>query len=159
MHPNAELVDRFYRCFAQRDAAGMAGCYHPEVVFSDPGFGTLEGPDARAMWQMLCARGKDLRLEHRAVVADERTGSARWEARYTFSQTGRQVHNVIEARFAFRDGLIVRHDDTFDLWRWSRQALGPIGLLLGWSPMLRKKVQAGARASLAAWRAKNPPPA
>jgi ketosteroid isomerase-like protein len=158
VHPNAELIDRFYRCFAQRNVVGMARSYHPEVVFSDPAFGELVGPDVLAMWQMLCARGKDLTLEHRDVVADDHAGSAHWEARYSFSQTGRPVHNVIEARFAFRDGLIVRHDDTFDFWRWSRQALGPIGLLLGWSPMLRNKVRGGARTNLAAWRAKNPPP-
>jgi hypothetical protein len=51
-------------------------------------------------------------------------------ARYTFA-TGRVVHNVIEARFALRDGLIVQHVDSFGFWRWSRQALGPLGLARG----------------------------
>ena len=43
-------------------------------------------------------------------------------------------------------GKIVRHIDRFDFWRWSRMALGPAGLLLGWTPLLHKKVQAKARA-------------
>lgn len=68
--------------------------------------------------------------------------------RYTFSATGRPVHNVVDATFELRDGLIVTHVDEFDFWRWSRQALGPIGVLLGWSSVVRRKVQATARRSL-----------
>ena len=62
-------------------------------------------------------------------------------ARYLFTQTGRTVVNDIQARFVIRDGLICQHDDSFDLWRWSRQALGLPGLLLGWSPLLQNKVR------------------
>jgi hypothetical protein len=59
------------------------------------------------------------------------------------------VVNRIDAEFVFRDGLIVRHTDTFNFWAWARQALGPAGLLLGWTPMLQKKVRDTARAGLA----------
>ena len=41
-------------------------------------------------------------------------GSAHWEADYTFSATKRKVHNVVDARFELRDGLIVKHTDVFD---------------------------------------------
>ena len=76
------------------------------------------------MWRMLCKRGLDLELTHSDVQADDERGSARWAADYTLSGTGRAVHNEIEASFRFRDGLIAEHVDRFDLWRWSRQALG-----------------------------------
>jgi hypothetical protein len=33
-------------------------------------------------------------------------------------------------------------------YRWARQALGPAGLLLGWTPLLRSRVRRRARASL-----------
>jgi ketosteroid isomerase-like protein len=148
MHAHAELIERFYAAFAQRDWAGMGHCYHPEVHFTDPAF-DLHGADAAMMWRMLCTNGRDLRLEHSGVSADESTGQAHWEARYTFSATGRPVHNVIDASFQFRDGLIVRHVDKFDFWRWSRQSLGLPGVLLGWSGFLRGKVQAKAAKSLA----------
>ena len=46
------------------------------------------------------------------------------------------------------DGLITRHRDRFDFWRWSRQALGPAGWLLGWTPLLRAKVRATAAGNL-----------
>ena len=97
------------------------------------------------MWAMLCARGKDLALEWRDVRADDRTGSAHWEPRYTFSATGRPVHNVIDAEFSFRDGRIAAHVDRFDLWRWSRMALGAKGTLLGWSPQVSNAVRRQAR--------------
>lgn len=129
----------------------MGGCYHDEIVFSDPVFPELRGEEARKMWRMLCARGKDLTIEHRDVTADERTGTAHWDARYTFGATGRKVLNRIDAMFEFRDGLIVRHVDRFNFHAWARQALGPVGLLLGWTPMIRAKVRATAAKNLAAF--------
>jgi len=151
MHPNAALIERFYASFAARDAPGMRACYHPEIVFSDPAFGELRGEEAGAMWAMLCERGKDLRITCSGVRADDERGRARWEATYTFGQTGRRVHNRIDAEFAFRDGLIARHADRFGFWRWASQALGPAGLLLGWTPLLRNRVRRAARRGLATY--------
>lgn len=151
MHPHAALVQRFYAAFDARDAEAMAACYHPDVVFSDPVFGELRGERARDMWRMLVARGRDLRVSVEGIEADEARGSARWTATYTFGKARRSVRNVIDARFAFRDGLIVRHDDSFSLWRWARMALGPAGALLGWTPMLRRRVRADAHRGLDAF--------
>ncbi len=155
MHPNAELVTRFYTAFQRRDGAGMTACYAPGVVFSDPVFPHLEGAHAGAMWRMLCERGADLDVKFRDVVADDARGSAHWDAEYTFTQTGRKVLNRIDATFEFSGGAIVRHTDSFDLHRWARQALGPVGLLLGWTPLVRSKVRRSAAAALAAWEAKH----
>lgn len=148
MHPNVALIERFYGAFQKLDASAMNACYAPDVQFSDPAFPDLQGDRARGMWRMLAARAKDFSLTFSNVQADDHTGSAHWEARYLFSATGRRVHNVIEASFVLRDGLITEHRDTFDFWRWSRQALGPAGLLLGWTPLLRKKVRAQAAKGL-----------
>ena len=64
--------------------------------------------------------------------------SAHWLADYTFAATGRRVHNDVQARVRLRrDGLINDHDDRFSFHAWSRQALGPVGLLLGWTPLLQ----------------------
>ena len=153
MHPNAALIDRFYAALAHKDWAAMAACYHPEVHFSDEAF-DLHGADAGLMWRMLCTRGKDMTLEYNGIEADDSTGRAHWEARYTFSATGRKVHNVIDANFTLRDGLIVRHVDRFDFWRWSRQALGAPGWLLGWSGLLQRKVRDNAAKGLSDFKAK-----
>ena len=151
MNPNEALIRRFYEAFAVRDAEGMAACYHPEVVFSDEVFVDLRGPRAAAMWQMLCERGKDLVVTFSDVEAGDQTGSARWEAVYTFTATGRKVHNRIAARFRFQDGKISEHRDRFDFWAWSRQALGPVGWLLGWSPIVKNKVRRTAGGQLERW--------
>jgi ketosteroid isomerase-like protein len=145
---NAALIERFYRAFGRRDHTEMAQAYAPDARFSDPAFGELGGEEVTAMWRMLCERGEDLELRCIDAEAHDDRGSARWEADYTFGATGRHVHNEIEASFRFREGLIVEHDDRFSLWRWSRQALGPIGLVLGWSPLVRSKVQGQARENL-----------
>ena len=143
MNSNEKLIRDFYAAFAARDASGMAACYHPDIAFSDPVFTMLRGNEVAAMWAMLCARGKDLEIILGNVSADADGGRAHWEAKYTFSQTGRLVHNKIDAVFAFRDGKIIRHVDRFGFWQWSRQALGRIGLMLGWfgpvKAMVRKK--------------------
>ncbi len=151
---NRALINRFYEAFARRDGAAMAACYHPEARFSDPAFPNLRGGEIGAMWTMLCQRAQEFSLTFRDVQADAARGSAHWEAKYLFSKTGRRVHNIIEAEFAFKDGLIVAHDDRFDFWRWSRQALGLPGVLLGWSGFLRGKVQAEAAKGLAIFQKK-----
>ena len=149
---NAELIDRFYTAFARRDHEAMAGCYTPDATFTDPEFQDLGGDEVRAMWRMLCERGTDLELSHSAIETEGDRGSAHWVADYTFSGTGRAVHNEIDARFRFEDGRIAEHTDSFDLWRWARQALGPVGVLLGWSPPVQAKIRSQARASLDEFR-------
>ena len=149
---SAEVVERLYAAFDRRDGQAMAALYAPDGRFRDPVFGDLTGEQAGAMWRMLTARAEDLDVD--LVEYDDR--SAHWIATYTFTQTGRRVVNDVRARFAFRDGLIVEHIDTFSFWKWSRQALGPTGLLLGWSPIVRNKVRASAAKSLARFCAKTP---
>ena len=147
------LIERFYRAFDERDGDAMAACYGPDVRFSDPVFPDLRGAQAGAMWRMLTGGSKDLRVELLEHEADAERGSAHWRASYTFSQSGRSVVNDVRAVFRFENGLIVEHADTFDFYRWARQALGTSGLLLGWTPFLRNKVRRTAAARLAKFTA------
>jgi ketosteroid isomerase-like protein len=146
--PNESLIERFYGAFAELDGAGMEACYAPGVSFSDPVFPDLRGQRAGAMWRMLTSQASDLRIELLERQGDGERGSARWRAHYTFSQTGRSVVNDVRASFRFADGLIVEHRDEFDFYRWARQALGPAGLLAGWTPLVRSAVRRRAGASL-----------
>jgi limonene-1,2-epoxide hydrolase len=122
-------IERFYRSFSQRDFAGMACAYHPDVEFTDSIFGTLRGKRALAMWAMLTSQGTDLVIRYSDVRADGATGHAHWDATYTFPflTFPNQVDNHVEATFELRDGRIVRHRDVFDLRRWMSQALSPFG--------------------------------
>jgi ketosteroid isomerase-like protein len=152
VHPHAELIEHLYASFQRRDAAAMAACYAPDATFRDPIF-DVRGEDVALMWTMFCERGRDLTLEWRDVRADDAGGAAHWEPRYTFSVTGRPVHNLIDSRFTFRDGRIVAQTDTFDLWRWSRMAIGPKAALLGWTPFVQKAIKAEAVRGFAGWKA------
>lgn len=151
MPTNADVIRSFYEAFQRRDHAAMAACYAPDATFSDPVFRDLQGPRVAAMWRMLCERATDLRIEASDIKAEGDRGSARWEAWYTFSATGRPVHNIIRASFEFRDGLILRHTDAFDLAAWARQALGLKGLLLGWTPLVQNAIRAQAARGLDAF--------
>jgi ketosteroid isomerase-like protein len=140
------LLTEFYSAFARHDYNGMIACYHNDVEFTDPAFGTLTGNEAKAMWKMLIERsGGKLKIVVSNITAD----SAHWEAIYEFSKTGRQVHNKIDARFEFKDGKIFRHHDHFSLWKWASQALGASGFLLGYTSFFRKKLQTQTRKLLA----------
>ncbi len=103
------VVERFYQAFERRDAAAMATCYHPRATFEDPAFGPLDREAVCAMWAMLLGRSGDLAVSHQVVRAVDSTVTARWEARYTFTRTGRPVVNHIEATFTLKDGLIRTH--------------------------------------------------
>ncbi|MFY1664970.1 nuclear transport factor 2 family protein [Pseudomonas sp. Pseu.R1] len=150
---NSALITRFYEAFNRLDAETMAACYSDDVLFSDPVFGELRGRQAGDMWRMLTSRAKEFSVRFDNVRADERTGAAHWVATYLFSQTGRTVVNDIQARFVFRDGKICEHHDQFDLWRWSRQALGAKGALLGWTPLVQNAIRAQAQKGLKAFQA------
>jgi ketosteroid isomerase-like protein len=143
-----ELVERFYAAFDRKDGEAMAACYTPDARFSDPVFVDLRGREPGAMWRMLTGRASDLRVELVEHDADERAGSARWVARYTFTTTGRPVVNDVRASFRFANGLIAEHTDRFGFHGWARQALGTSGLLLGWTPFLRAAVRRRAREDL-----------
>jgi uncharacterized protein len=145
---NEVLLDRFYAAFAARDGDGMAACYAPGATFSDPVFPGLRDPEPGVMWRMLTGRASDLEVELLERHAQDAHGTARWRARYTFTQTGRPVVNEVRSEFRFEDGAIAEQRDSFDFHRWSRQALGPVGLLLGWTPLLRSSVRRRARAGL-----------
>jgi ketosteroid isomerase-like protein len=151
---NRELLEKFYNSFAAGDAEGMASVYSDDIHFRDPAFGDLYGNDVKNMWRMLIKSSKgNLKISHSDVQADEKNGSAKWIATYTFSKTGRHVVNKITARFEFSNGKIIRHVDSFDLWKWSRQALGLSGYILGWSSFMKNKINKQAKASLAKYNA------
>jgi ketosteroid isomerase-like protein len=148
-------IQDFYAAFNRRDGAAMAACYAPDVKFSDPVFPELHGEEAGAMWRMLTAQATDLTVELLDVHQHGDHAHANWRAHYTFSRTGRPVVNEVTATFFLSDGLIAEHIDDFSFYRWSRQALGAPGWLLGWTPMLKRKVQAQAAASLSKFRAES----
>jgi ketosteroid isomerase-like protein len=155
MQDHEQLIRKFYNAFSNKDYKTMQSCYHPEAVFNDAAFSNLNSQEVKAMWEMLLTSGSDLRIEFRDVKANATTGSCHWEAWYTFSATGRKVHNVIDATFEFKDGKFYRHTDRFNFWRWSRQSLGTAGVLLGWSPMLHNKVRNTAKLRLHKFMEKN----
>lgn len=162
MHPNSQTLTRFYAAFAALDADTMGSCYSLDATFDDPAFSLKGQHEIAGMWHMLCnaARGhgkQDWRLEVSNLQADDSTGHAHWEAHYVFSANKRPVHNIVEADFTFTpEGLIASHRDRFDFWRWSRQALGMGGWVLGWAPFFNKQVRVQTRAALDRFLADNP---
>jgi limonene-1,2-epoxide hydrolase len=151
MHPNEELLNKFYTCFQQRDPDTMTACYHPKIVFSDPIFQTLKGERAIAMWHMLIGSSKDMEITFRDIRADEQQGTAHWEAKYTYGPAQRQMHNIVNAQFRFQDGKILVHQDIFDLRTWATQALGTPGRLFGWTPFIQQTIRRKAAQALDAY--------
>ena len=135
MHPHAALIMSFYEAFRLRDSKGMSALpasllFYPPILHS--------GGVCAATRCARCGRCSAITLKgrHRQLLrtsspttaSDEPIGMPTTPSR----GTGRPVHNSITAGFAFKDGLIARHADRLaSFWRWSRQSLGPVGLL-GW---------------------------
>lgn len=149
MNSNENLIAKFYTAFSNSDYQTMSECYHPKIHFIDPAFGLLKEEQVSDMWKMLLLRAKgNIKIEFSNIKADDFNGSANWVATYNFSKTNRKVINRIAAEFVFQDGLIIKHTDSFDVWKWSKQAFGFKGLLLGWTGFFQDKVKEQALLAL-----------
>jgi SnoaL-like domain len=143
------VAQRFYDAFTVRDHYTMGLLYAEHATFSDPVFQLLNAKGTRLMWQMLLSRAEDdFGIEFNVLEDSPSRASVDWVAQYTFSATGRPVTNHVHTEMQVVAGKIVQQQDTFNLWRWSRQALGAKGALLGWTPIVRNKIRAQAAASL-----------
>ncbi len=154
VNPMKSLIETFYTAFQKKDAATMISCYHNDIVFRDPVFGELKGDDVKAMWMMLCQNAKDLKIEFSEIQASLKKGSVHWEAWYTFSKTGKRVHNIVEASFEFKDSKIINHTENFNLHKWASQALGIKGKLLGGTKFFQNKIQIQTHKTLHDFRMK-----
>tara|TARA_R110000868_G_scaffold34477_4_gene124611 strand:- start:267 stop:734 length:468 start_codon:yes stop_codon:yes gene_type:complete len=153
MTTNEKTIEQFYIAIATTDSKKISELYAPTIRFRDPAFGLLLGNDVTKMWKMLFVNSKGkLNIVYSDIKADDYVGSARWVATYTFSKTGRKVVNEIHSQFQFKDGLIIKQTDSFDIWKWSKQAFGFRGFLFGWTGYMQKKIQEKAVASLKSYR-------
>jgi ketosteroid isomerase-like protein len=150
---NKDILSKFYSSFSEGNAKGMVECYHKNVVFQDPAFGKLEGNKAKKMWEMLLSNKKTtIKVSYSNIQTSNEKASADWIAEYVYGK--RKVINKVSAKFKFKEGKIIAHIDHFNLWKWSIQALGPIGYLLGWTPFMKAKIQKKVNQKLANYIAK-----
>lgn len=152
---NKDLIEKFYTAFQNLDAKTMNSCLAENIEFEDPAFGKLKGDKVKFMWQFLCKNAKEFTIEFSEITVSGNKGTAHWEAYYTFSQTGNRVHNIIEANFEFKDGLIVKHTDDFNLKVWVKQAMGSAVGLIGGSFFMKNAVRKKSNNLLANYIKKN----
>ena len=154
-NPEETIATNFYSSFQSKDADGMIEHYHPNLQFEDPAFGKLSYAETCGMWKMLCESAKDLSIEFSILKSEDNYVEVRWIAEYTFSKTGRFVHNEITAEMTFKDGKIIQHIDKFDLFKWAKQAMGLQGWLIGSTTFFRKKLQQQTNYQLSKYMQKN----
>jgi hypothetical protein len=94
------------------------------------------------MWEMLIKRSNgNLKVSYTIYDVAVNFAVVHWTATYPFPRTGRTVTNHIVANIVLKNHKIIKHTDYFNLWKWSRQALGWKGFLLGWTPFFKNKLQ------------------
>ena len=130
MHPNARLLEKFYASVQAHDHRAAATAIIRALLFEDIAFKLPDKQMIHAMWHMISET--DLQLSYAIETADDRHGSARWIADYTFRDTGRKVHNELRSKFTFKDGVIIAQRDDCDAWSWGMQAFGPVKGVLSW---------------------------
>lgn len=149
MESSEKTIHQLYTSIANGDPSKIEACYAPTVKFYDPTFGNLSGDDVPKMWKMLIKKSNgNLKLEYTVIKCDAYKGTAQWIAIYAFGKDKRTVKNVVRSEFHFKDGLIIKQNDDFNIWTWSKQALGLPGILLGWTGYLHQKIRKQALSSL-----------
>lgn len=149
MNNNEQIIADFYKAFQQLNADEMNKCYSHDVVFFDPVFELLRGDEVRAMWEMLCKRAKDFSLSFGDILnLGDDYYTCDILVSYEFTKTGRKVVNKIKAHMKIENGLIVEHSDAFSIHKWSSQALGFSGWLLGWNSFFQRRIKNNAKRGL-----------
>src|SRR5689334_22270835 len=147
MHANVVLLQKLFSRLNEHNHQAMVECYHAEATFRDIAFELRGKEQIHAMWQMICEGRGNIRAAFEVVEADDHRGQVKVVDDYTFYasddsplSSGREVHNVIDSRFRFRNGLIIEHHDFCDAQVWARMALGGIkGFLAGRFRFLRSR--------------------
>ncbi|GAB5557381.1 MAG: nuclear transport factor 2 family protein [Schleiferiaceae bacterium] len=143
------LIKTFYTALSESDLDTLRSCYAENVTFEDPAFGELKGAEVMDMWTFLLSRGgENLKVQFEIFEESEQSARGQWIAKYPFGPKKRPVTNVISSHFEIQDGKITKHVDHFSLWKWSSQALGLPGLLMGWSSWFGKKLRTRFRTTL-----------
>ena len=145
---SAQIAALFYEAMKTRDTATMNKLYGSEATFSDSVFPSLNSKQTQAMWEMLLKGAKNFSVEYKVTNSGPDFAEVDWVASYNFSKTGRPVVNHINTRMEFKNQKIIAQKDSFDLYAWSKQAMGLPGYLLGWTPFMRNKIQSTANANL-----------
>jgi len=148
MTANEQLIQQFYTAFQQKDYKTMQNSYADQAIFNDSIFSNLDAKQVRGMWQMLLLGSKDMAMTFGNVKEEGNKVTAYWEARYTFTATGKKVVNKVNAEFEIKDGKITKHTDEFDFHKWAKQAFGAGGFLLGWTTFFKEKVRQTAKKKL-----------
>ena len=149
MNNDERLIERFFAAFQNLDADKMNACYSDDIAFYDPMFELLRGDEAKAMWEMLCKNAKDFSLQYDSIKnLDDGYYTCNWTASYTFSKTGRRVVNMCKAHMKIENGLITEHSDGWSIHKWSSQAFGFTGKLLGWAGFFRRRLKNTAKRNL-----------
>ncbi|WP_339923671.1 nuclear transport factor 2 family protein [uncultured Cyclobacterium sp.] len=139
---NNDLLKKFYTSFSKGDSKGMVECYHKDIVFKDPVFGKLKGDRAFKMWEMLLSNKKaDTKISFDIRRVSDERGKVNWVAEYAYGVKKRKVINKVSGEFKFKDDKIIEHIDSFNLWKWTKQAMGIVGYLIGWTPFMKSKIQ------------------
>ena len=137
-----KIVHKFYRAFAEGDAEQMVSFYHEKAHFEDPIFGKLNAQQVANMWRMLIARrDKNTQITHKITGVNGGIIKVNWIAQYNYGPKKRKVVNHVSAQLKIVDGRIMEHTDHFDLWKWTQQAFGLPGYLLGWSSFMKMKIK------------------
>ena len=133
---NADLLHRLFTGLSHHDHGEMASCYHQDAAFRDIAFDLIGKKQIHAMWHMISET--DIRPTFHVVRADEERGVVKLVDDYTFTSTGKPVHNIIVSNFRFQGGRIIDHQDVCDARAWASMALGgPVGFFAGRFRILR----------------------
>ena len=112
-------------------------------------FGELNGDSVKKMWEMLLSnKDAQFKLTFSDIHEKNNFVYAKWQASYYYGPHKRFVVNSVNAKFKFSENKIILHEDQFNLWKWSKQAIGLPGVILGWSNFFKSKLQTEANKKL-----------
>ncbi len=121
---NEQLLAKYPDAWTKRDVEKVLTYFHEDCVYEDPTLGVIKNgkEGVREFFHEVFSMQPDFHLEYSDYFATDTRGASIWTITNTWNGefhgvdvTGKKVKFIGTTMFEFKDGLILRNTDYWDL--------------------------------------------
>jgi hypothetical protein len=149
-------IETYFDAFSKGDYRTMRSLCDPKITFNDPVYTSLQGKSVFALHHFMAERRICPTITIRSISEKGNRVKVKWTNEYEYATYKTHISIDVRSIFHFEHTSIISQTDQYNLWKWSKMALGFTGTYLGWTPMFRSTLRRSSQQSLATFIQKHP---